>query len=38
MDISMLNIIIESGNWYLHFKNLFDLKIDIWILNYSFRI
>jgi hypothetical protein len=45
MDILILNIIIWI--WKLHFnseicyltsKNLFDLKIDIWILNYYFGI
>jgi hypothetical protein len=38
-------LLFESENWhfnfgkcYLNSKNLFDLKIDIWILNYSFQI
>jgi len=45
MDISILNIVIWIWNWqlnsensYLNSKNLFDLKIDIWILNYYFPI
>jgi len=45
MDILVLNILFESEIWhfnyescYLTSKNLFDLKIDIWILHYYFGI
>jgi len=45
MDISIFNILFEYENWhfnsencYLNSKKLFDLKIDIWILDYNFRI
>jgi hypothetical protein len=32
------NYHFNSEIWYLSFKNLFDLKTDIWILNYYFGI
>jgi hypothetical protein len=45
MDILIFNIIIwvwkltfQSEIWYLTSKNLFDVKIDTWILNYYFGI
>jgi hypothetical protein len=45
MDISIWILLFESENLhsnsrncYLNSKNLFDLEIDIWILNYYFRI
>jgi hypothetical protein len=45
MDISFFNILIWFKTWhfnseifYLNWKNVFDLKIDIWILNYYFQI
>jgi len=43
--LQVWKLIIDSKNghfnfeiFYLNSKNLFDLKIDIWILNYYFRI
>jgi hypothetical protein len=43
--IRIWNLIFESENWhfnfgncYLNSKNLFDLKINIWILYYYFQI
>jgi hypothetical protein len=45
MDISIWILLFESenlhfksGNCYLNSKKLFDLEIDIWILNYYFWI
>jgi len=45
MDILIWILLFESENWhfnseiyYLTSKNLLDLKIDIWILNYYFGI
>jgi hypothetical protein len=45
MDILFWILLFEYENWhfnsetcYLTSKNLFDLKIDIWIMNYYFGI
>jgi hypothetical protein len=45
MDILFWILLFEYENWHFNFeicyltsKNLFDLKIDIWILNYYFGV